>query len=126
MRRSLKSVVLAAPGLMMMLYHSRSLPGVSLFRHVDDGRLGELLESLPAQLGPDTGLLRAGVRSVWSEVEMFIHPDRAGIDPGRHPERAVAVRCPDQAAQAEVRVVGTGSHPVDLGIAQHRQHRAEL
>src|SRR5262249_7196458 len=83
---------LAAPGLMMMLSHSRSLPGECLFRHVDDGRLGELLEPLPAQLGPDAGLLRAGVRSVWSEIEMFIHPDRAGMDPGRHPERPVAVR----------------------------------
>src|SRR5262245_64207155 len=104
MRRSLKSVVLAAPGLMMMLYHSRSLPGECLFRHVDDGRLGELLESLPAQLGPDTGLLRAGVRSVWSEIEVLVDPDRAGVDPRRHPERPLAVRRPDRAAQAEVRV----------------------
>src|SRR5215471_5302748 len=98
MRRSLKSVVLAAPGLMIMLYHSRSLPGVCLFRHVDDGRLGELLESLPAQLGPDTGLLRAGVRDVRSEIEMLVHPDRAGIDAGCHPERPLAIGRPDRGA----------------------------
>ncbi len=99
----------AAPGLMMMLHHSRSLPGECLFRHVDDGRMGELLESLPAhQLGSDAGLLRAGVRRVRSEIEMLVHPDRAGIDPGRHLERAVAVRGPDE-PQAKVRVVGTGA-----------------
>src|SRR6516225_3112366 len=111
---------------MMMLYHSRSLPGECLFRRVDDRRLGELLKALLAQFGPDTGLLRAGVRSVWSEIEMLVHPDRAGIDPGRHLERSVAVRRPNRAAQAEVRVVGTFDHFVDVGVAQHRQHRAEL
>jgi len=34
-----------------------------LIRNVDDGHLGELLESLAAQLGPDSGLLRAGAGS---------------------------------------------------------------
>src|SRR5262245_20353998 len=59
-------------------------------RHVDDRRLGERLEPLLTQLGPDAGLLRAGVGDVRSEVEMLVHPDRAGIDPGRHSERPVA------------------------------------
>src|SRR6516225_218047 len=82
---------------------------------------GERLEPLVTQLGPDTGLLRAGVGDVRSEIEMLVHPDRAGSDSGRHLERPVAVRRPDRAAQAKIRVVGTGNHLVDVGIAQHRR-----
>src|SRR6516162_9458434 len=87
----------------------------SSFRQVDDRRLGERLEPLLTQLGPDTGLLRAGVGDVRSEIEMLVHPDRAGIEPGRHLERPVAVRRPDRAAQAKVRVVGTGTRPTSPG-----------
>ena len=43
-----------------------------LFRHIDNGRLGELLEPLPAQLGAEAGLLHAGERRVGPEVEMLI------------------------------------------------------
>src|SRR5262249_36234477 len=50
----------------------------SSFRHVDDRRLGERLEPLLTQFGPDAGLLRAGVGDVRSEIEMLVHPDRAG------------------------------------------------
>src|SRR5580704_15420654 len=97
-----------------------------LFRHVDDGRLGEGLESLLALLNSDAGLLRTGERDVRSGIEMLVHPDRAGIDPGGHPERPVAVRRPDRATQTYVCVVGTGNHLVQIGKAQHRQYRAEL
>ena len=31
------------------------------------------------QLGPDTGLLRAGLGDVRSEIEMLVHPDRAAV-----------------------------------------------
>src|SRR5262249_39004018 len=77
----------------------------SSFRHVDDRRLGERLEPLQTQLGPEAGLLRAGVGDVRSEIEMLVHPLRAGVNPGRHSECPVAVRRPDRAAQAELRVV---------------------
>jgi hypothetical protein len=39
-----------------------------LFRHVDDGRLGEGLESFPALLNSDAGLLRTGKRDVRSGI----------------------------------------------------------
>src|SRR5262245_6104550 len=63
----------------------------SSFRDVNDRRRGERLEPLLTQLGPNAGLLRAGVGDVWSEIEMLVHPDRAGIEPGGHLERPVAV-----------------------------------
>jgi hypothetical protein len=43
-----------------------------LFRHVDDGRLGELFEPLLAHLDSDTGLLRAAIRRVRPEIEMLV------------------------------------------------------
>src|SRR5258707_1834664 len=73
---------------------------------------------IPACLAPANGV--SGL------VSRCLFLDRPGIDPGRHVERAVAVRRPDRAAQAEFRVVGTCDHLVEIGIAQHRQHRAEL
>src|SRR5882724_10097600 len=99
--------------------HAQARPGFMTvscmsFRNIDDGRLGELLESFLAHLDSDTRLLRAGKRSVRTGIEMLVHPDHAGIDPGRYLERPLTIRRPDRAAQPEFRIVGPCDHVVDV------------
>src|SRR5262249_4820272 len=94
--------------------------------NIDDGRLGERLEPLLAQFSAHARLLRAEKRDVRPDIEMLVHPDHAGVDPGRHLKRALAVRRPDRASQAVVRVVGPCDRVVNVGKAHYREHRAEL
>ena len=87
-----------------------------LTSRVDDLQLSELSQALFGKLNADSRLLGAAERNVRCHVEMFIDPDRSGLDLACDAVGAFQTRRPDRCTKTIVGRVGAADHVVIVGI----------
>ena len=88
--------------------------------------LRDRLEAGDAELLAVARLLRATERHEGVDGAVRVDPHGAGLDAGRDAARAVAVRRPHRAAEADLNLVREPDRLVEVGVANDRQRGAKL